>query len=862
MLDVLYLNVNGLGNKLFRLSALITRLLPLVVILAEVKSFSVSVRGQVGAALSQYEHVFFSGPSPRSGGVLILYRRPSVVTLLWNAVDDASSVVHVSTHSDAGLPLSICGVYVHPDRHDVQHVISQIGLHCSVLTPFVVVGDFNSDHSSWGSEIDSQRGSDIALGFAQLGLLCLNARDILGLPTHDRGGVLDLVFVNDAYRASVKLVGEWSVGSDHMALMLVADTVARDNVLPRRWVPRNSLDWKLYAELMEARAQRFLRSHPHLADTASVDDLLDGIHNVMSIMMPVFFTRHPHLERRRSQEAIILQREANTLSRLISRTKDPVRRSGLVVRRRTLHKVRELIERRELRASKLELLSKACSSKRLDWSAIMRLVPPQGVTAVPVNVHASDGTPPDCTQTSLDNLAAAFLKYTVPPQSTDPVLAARAEAVMASLDVRGAEPLLSVVTQLEIDTSLASLHLSLQTGLDGIPEACFRNSSFTIRRWIQRVFTTSLESGVVPERWKASFVTPLYKRGNATLSSAWRPVSAPHPLLKALERIVAQRYYNVLTTNIPIEQSGFLRNRSMLESFIPLLDECRLAIELGTYKPVAFIDINKAYDGTWRAGLLLKLFNLGLPLSLLRWISSLLTGRTYRVRFGRLLSVEYFPTEGLPQGGVLSCILFAVAYSDVAKAVRGATTFLNADDSFFMASGFGPTASLNLTGALVDFWAYCGVWRWLPAPLKSVVVNFRAKAVPCPQQVFVLGNQQLPVMEVVKLLGIQLDAQLSFSEQVRSICDRARRESARIRNFLSQDMLGQSPAASVILALLRTRFYNSIYYGSEFWLWERPRAQRIIDRSAAEVANLILCRHRRSLPIAGVLLEAGLPNAY
>ncbi|GFU80996.1 reverse transcriptase domain-containing protein [Trichonephila clavipes] len=72
-----------------------------------------------------------------------------------------------------------------------------------------------------------------------------------------------------------------------------------------------------------------------------------------------------------------------------------------------------------------------------------------------------------------------------------------------------------------------------------------------------------------------------------------------------------------------------------------------------------FLDLSKAFDRVWRNKLIIKLFNtFGIRDRALSWIFDFLKDREIRVRFRDSLSKTFRLSQGVPQGSVLSLLLF------------------------------------------------------------------------------------------------------------------------------------------------------------------------------------------------------------
>ena len=82
----------------------------------------------------------------------------------------------------------------------------------------------------------------------------------------------------------------------------------------------------------------------------------------------------------------------------------------------------------------------------------------------------------------------------------------------------------------------------------------------------------------------------------------------------------------------------------------------------------------------WRRGVILKLQLLGVQGKIVRWIDDFLTNRSIQVKVNGILSEEYDVENGVPQGSVISPILFNISVSDVPSKVSGISISQFADD--------------------------------------------------------------------------------------------------------------------------------------------------------------------------------------
>ncbi len=79
----------------------------------------------------------------------------------------------------------------------------------------------------------------------------------------------------------------------------------------------------------------------------------------------------------------------------------------------------------------------------------------------------------------------------------------------------------------------------------------------------------------------------------------------------------------------------------------------------------------KAYDMIWKEGLMIKLDMMGITGIIYNWIKDFLADRFIQVRIGKVLSGRYMVENGIPQGSIISPILFSVMIKDVFSQVQG-----------------------------------------------------------------------------------------------------------------------------------------------------------------------------------------------
>ena len=163
-------------------------------------------------------------------------------------------------------------------------------------------------------------------------------------------------------------------------------------------------------------------------------------------------------------------------------------------------------------------------------------------------------------------------------------------------------------------------------------------------------------------------MVPVFKNvGERSTTKIYRPVSLLSVVSKVFEKLVNNRIVDHLEKCSLFSdfQDGFRSSRSTANLMTVVSDRIARALNRSGATRAVALDISKAFDRVWHAGLLHKLKSYGISGQIFGLISSFLSNRQLRVVLGGKSSQEYPVNAGVPQGSIFGLTLFLLYINDL-----------------------------------------------------------------------------------------------------------------------------------------------------------------------------------------------------
>ena len=190
------------------------------------------------------------------------------------------------------------------------------------------------------------------------------------------------------------------------------------------------------------------------------------------------------------------------------------------------------------------------------------------------------------------------------------------------------------ITPKMVKKVITNFDSSKASGPDCIPVVVLKNCEPELSYILAKLFNKCLKESCFPDCWKVSSVVPVFKNvGERSTAKNYHPVSLLSVISKVFEKLVNSRIVDHLEKCGLFSdfQYGFRSSRSTADLLTVVSDRiARTFNRSGATRAVA-LDISKAFDRVWHAGLFHKLKSYGISGQIFGLISSFLCNRRLQV---------------------------------------------------------------------------------------------------------------------------------------------------------------------------------------------------------------------------------------
>ena len=325
--------------------------------------------------------------------------------------------------------------------------------------------------------------------------------------------------------------------------------------------------------------------------------------------------------------------------------------------------------------------------------------------------------------------------------------------------------------------------------------------STTLPSLINRCFS----EGYFPSCLKIAKVIPIFKEGNKEECNNWRPISITCCTAKLIEKLVKKRLLSFLSKHdiLTDGQFGYRTQHSTTHAILNISDNILSNFDQKKHTVSIFLDLSKGFDCVDHKILLKKLQHYGIRGVALSFFESYLTNRMQQTLVNDVLSDFLKVLCGVPQGSVLGPLLFLLYTNDLAQA-SNFLMILFADDTCLSLSNENLhflEVQCNREIALVNDWFLANKLTTNAKKASNFILSkynsesgplSDSDSVPSSNFLIKMGNVLLKNVKSVKYLGIMLDENLTWSEQIDYLSKKLSRSAgifSKLRYYVNTNVL-------------------------------------------------------------------------
>ncbi len=318
-------------------------------------------------------------------------------------------------------------------------------------------------------------------------------------------------------------------------------------------------------------------------------------------------------------------------------------------------------------------------------------------------------------------------------------------------------------------------------GFDGLSTKLVKTVKDALIKPITIIINQMLNTGIFPDKLKIAKITPIFKKGDESLFTNYRPISLLPAISKIFEKVLFKQLYEFFQNKKLFynAQYGFRKEHSTEFAALELVD--RIIIEMDkTDTPInIFLDLSKAFDTLDHKILLEKLEYYGIKGTAHKLMESYITDRKQFVEINDVKSNTLTLTTGVPQGSILGPLLFLIYINDVALSSRLFDFIIYADDTslsttleIIFKSNNDMNISLTLNHKLAD------ISDWLK--LNKLSLN----VMKCKYMIFHKPRKKINPLQITiddtiiervqefNFLGLTLNENLNWKDHINKISNK------------------------------------------------------------------------------------------
>ena len=687
-----------------------------------------------------------------------------------NKINLRTNLQVVAIRAFLGKEYTICSIYLDPNSqvniHQLEELIDQLP------APFLLIGDFNAHNPLWNCTNINNRGQLIERLINTHNISILNNNS----PTyhniyHNTFTTIDLGLCSSVVYTDF----EWEVtkdlhGSDHYPILV--KTIHPNNInKPPKW-NIDKANWPLYQ-----------KGFDHLPEFTCFDDHIKAYDELINTITSSANNSIPKSKPPKGRPPVPWwDNKCKNLRKIVRKCYRKYLSSpsqvNKIIYQRAVAKNRKYIKEAKQKSWQeyISGIDSNVPSSKI-FNKIRKLTGKYIPSPSPI-LNINNTLIQDSKEVS-DELSKHFSKVSSSNNYTPEFQQIRNRTIISDFTSNNEENYNALFTLEELKHALSNSKNS-SPGEDSIRYEMLRFLPEKTQQFLLHTYNKIWETGQLPTSWNSSVIIPILKPNkNSEQPTSYRPIALTSTTCKLFEKMVNARLQFHLEENNCFSkcQYGFRKNLSTVDPLLKITTHIQNAFIRNQHTIGVFFDLEKAYDTTWRAGIINQLIKMKIKGRMVNFLKNFLTNRHLKVRVGNTYSDTKVQEEGVPQGSVLSVTLFLIAINSIVERIGEAEPSVQcslfADDlAIYYSSADLNVAKQHIQNAVNTATDWTKERGFKFSPTKTVAIHFckssQKRRVNVPPNI-TLNNIPLIYEKSVKFLGVILDSSLTFNEHIKNL---------------------------------------------------------------------------------------------
>ena len=326
----------------------------------------------------------------------------------------------------------------------------------------------------------------------------------------------------------------------------------------------------------------------------------------------------------------------------------------------------------------------------------------------------------------------------------------------------------SKFTMRELTSAINKMKCKGAAGPDNTPPTFLKALGPIAQQELLAIFNESFRHAGCPRIWHVAVIIPILKAGKpASDVASYRSISLYVLCRQATRPNACWSFILHCRNKEPIQP---LSSRILYFTYRSGNRRKKPMKKKPMHRSVlVLLDFSKAYDTVWREKLLLRMLVMGIPITIIHWLRSFLNDRRARVQLFNVLSNSRRFKQGLPQGSVLSPLLFLFYINDLADELSDEDVIaLFAGDVSILSTARNKADAERSVQAKVDIVSiWSQQWKLQLNVGKSEVSAFSTLLNDSKWEPTIsLQGRNISFNSTLHLLGVLLDRSLTLNAHI------------------------------------------------------------------------------------------------